>query len=482
MRVRGIMISNMAIADVITMQLLDARYRFCMVKAYQGFAKFIPLLLIAGSLAILFPNSEVLASDTQKLVPEQLVLIPQTEKEILIVGSEQDFRPFAIGMTDDEAGGFTVDLWKAVAAEAGLNYSIRVKAFHDILQDFKKGKIDVLINLARSEERNKFADFTVPHVVVYGAVFVRKGESSIHTEDDLAGKSVIVLNADLAHDYAVEKGWGPQLVLTETADEGFRLLASGKHDAMLIGKLPGMQALLALGLTNIEVLKFKAGFSQKFTFAVHEGESGLLAKINDGLAITKANGTYDRLYEKWFGLYEIKEVTLRDLLKYLIPVIVFFLLLGGYFFYRRHVERQESARKFHEVFNHAGNAIYLTDPETGAIVDCNNKAAELDGYAIEELRTMTLMDIHPENERAKLLKKFKTVVDNNHTDVISGTHHVRKDGSLVSIEINATLLHRDNLILSVVHNVSDRIQTLRKLSRALEQAGEAILITDTAGI
>ena len=35
---------------------------------------------------------------------------------ILVVGSEQDYPPFAIGQTDATADGFTVDLWKEVAA------------------------------------------------------------------------------------------------------------------------------------------------------------------------------------------------------------------------------------------------------------------------------------------------------------------------------------------------------------------------------
>ena len=118
----------------------------------------------------------------------------QAQKDILVVGSEQDYPPFAIGMTDDTADGFTVDLWKAVAAEAGLNYVIHVLPFHTILQEFKEGKIDVLINLAQSEERHQFADFTVPHVIIHGAIFVRKGESQIHSEDDFVGKSIIAVS------------------------------------------------------------------------------------------------------------------------------------------------------------------------------------------------------------------------------------------------------------------------------------------------
>jgi ABC-type amino acid transport substrate-binding protein len=167
--------------------------------------------------------------------------VAHLNRETLVVGSEQDYLPFATGLTDAEAGGFTVELWKAVAAEAGLNYTIRVRPFRQILQEFKVGKIDVLINLAYSDERHSFADFSVPHVIVHGAIFVRKGESNIRSEVDLAGKSIIVLNADLAHDYAVSKGWGKQLVLVNTSADGFRLLASGRYDAMLLSKLVGMQ-------------------------------------------------------------------------------------------------------------------------------------------------------------------------------------------------------------------------------------------------
>ena len=297
----------------------------------------IPIFFIAVSITILFLTS---VTQAQVLAASHSAPLPYTSKEALIVGSEQDYPPFATGMTDAEAGGFTVDLWKAVASEAGLNYTIRVKPFSKVLQDFKEGRTDVLINLARSEERNQFADFTVPHFVLHGAIFVRNGESSIRTEDDLAGKSIIVLNADLAHDYALAKGWGKQLVLVDTTAKGFRLLASGKHDAILVGKLPGMQTLLTSGITDIEALKIKVGFSQKFGFAVHEGQSDLLEQINEGLAITKANGTYDQLYEKWFGLYEVKEVGLLDVLKYLIPIVLLFLAIGGYFFYRRQADHK----------------------------------------------------------------------------------------------------------------------------------------------
>jgi len=271
-----------------------------------------------------------------------------TVNQELVVGSEEDFPPFATGKTDSAAGGFTVELWKAVAKEVGLKYSIRVRPFHQLLQEFKEGKIDVLINLAMSDERRLFADFTVPHVTVHGAIFVRKGQTAIHSDSDLSGKSIIVLKADLAHDYARSRGWGDQLVLVDNAEVGLRLLASGQHDAMLLSKLAGLQTIQSHQLPGIEPLQAKAGFAQKFAFVTHRGHSDLLAQLNEGLALTKANGVYDTLYEKWFGVYETRELSTFDLFKYIGPVVAFTLIWMGYFYYRRQRERNLAALEIAE--------------------------------------------------------------------------------------------------------------------------------------
>ncbi len=291
--------------------------------------------------------------------------VVKIEKPILVVGSEQDFPPFATGLTDETAGGFTVELWKAVAAEAGLDYSIRVRPFHELLQDFKAGKIDVLINLATSEQRHEFADFTVPHVVVHGAIFVRKGETSISSENDFVGKSIIVLSADLAHDYAISKGWKQQLVLVDTAEEGLGLLASGKHDAMLLSKLAGMQTIQSIGLNNIEALKTKAGFSQKFSFAVQKGQADLLHKINEGLAVTKANGVYNTIYEKWFGVYDEKEITFFDFIKYLIPIFIIFISI---LVYSLNLTKRENEDK---------KALFHLNPNATVVIDSSGKVSDI---------------------------------------------------------------------------------------------------------
>jgi len=318
--------------------------RWCRrVGIYAVFTALLSLFVVLGlSLAVSAPAQASIAPSQSGASAAAASEAVQPSSHVLVVGSEQDYPPFASGMTDDAAGGFTVDLWKAVAAEAHLKYAIRVRPFHQILQEFKDGKIDILINLAQSDERRKFADFSVPHVVVHGAMFVRKGQSGIKSEADLAGKSIIVLSADLAHDYAVSKGWEKNLVMVDTSADGMRLLASGKHDVMLLSRLVGLQTLNALELTNVEALPVAAGFSQKFAFATHHGQTALLADLNEALAVTKANGVYNTLYEKSFGIYEPKQVSWRDMLGYVLPVAGIGLAWIGYLIYRRQKEREQA--------------------------------------------------------------------------------------------------------------------------------------------
>lgn len=95
-------------------------------------------------------------------------------------------------------------------------------------------------------------------------------------------------------------------MLVDTAAEGLRLLASGKHATMPLSKRAGMQTLQTEGLSNIEALKAKAGFSHKLAFAVAEGQSELLGKIMKLWRSSSPMGCMTR--------------SLRDLLKYLIPI------------------------------------------------------------------------------------------------------------------------------------------------------------------
>ena len=426
-----------------------------------------------------------------------LSLLSHSDDKPLIIGSEQDYPPFALGMTNEEVGGFTVELWRAVAAESHLSSQIRVLPFHEVLQAFKDKKIDVLINLAQSDERRRFADFTVPHVIVNGAIFVRDDENSIHTEADLNAQKIIVLNADLAHDYALKKGWAKQLILVDNAEKGFDLLSAGQADAMLLSKLAGKQTLEKLKLTNITMLPVKVGFSQKFSFAVHKGNAQLLAQINEGLAITKTNGIYDKLYEKWFGIYEEKQL-LPLLLKSLAPIVILFLLIMLGVFYRRSADHQRAAHRlrkseirFRNTFRYAPIGVVNVSLD-GHFLVVNRTYCHIVGYSREELLTMYVMDVTQERDRIEHIQLIQKLVSQQLKSLRMEKQYLRKDRSLVWCSLSARLIHYSDgspdFLIATIEDITERKQieeqlrnSENKLQTIFDLANVGISITDKNG-
>ena len=161
---------------------------------------------------------------------------------------------------------------------------------------------------------------------------------------------------DTAHEYAISKKLTDHLILTETFGEAMKRLSAGKHDALIIQQLVGWQLIKKLNISNVVSVGSSAesslkpldyplsGFEQKFCFAVPEGEKELLARLNEGLAIVITNGTYNELYDKWFGpILPPPQLQMAMLLKYLLAILLPVLFLSGAFgiwYFKKEVARK----------------------------------------------------------------------------------------------------------------------------------------------
>ena len=262
---------------------------------------------------------------------------------LLQSASELDYPPFAIIKPDGSPDGFSVQLLDEVTKAVGLNVKFKVGPWHEIKQALIDGKIDVLPLVSYSKERDKLLDFTAPYLRMHGTIFVRKNENSIHDEADLKGKEVIVMKGDTAHEYAAKNNLTTRLILTSTFEEAMRLLSSGKHDAVIIQQLVGYQILRNLNIDNVvdiqsareqslkPAAKPMSGFEQKFCIAVTQGNRELLELLNEGLTITIANGTYEALYDEWFGpILPKPEASLSEILRGLAYILIPILVIGAF--------------------------------------------------------------------------------------------------------------------------------------------------------
>lgn len=227
---------------------------------------------------------------------------------VIEVGSEIDYPPFASLDASGRPIGFSIELLQAVAAEMQLDVEIRVGPWAEVRAAFERHELDLLPHMAISEERRRVAAFSVPHTVMHGAVFTRAGARALERVEDVGRLRLIVMRGDIAHDYARSKGWCDDCIVVDTIPDAMRSLAAGEGEAVLAGRLIGMHVLREHRIQGVEPQQLVLpGFVQKFAIAVQKDDPDLLAAINEGLAIIEQKGTYDRVYERWLGVYEERE-------------------------------------------------------------------------------------------------------------------------------------------------------------------------------
>jgi len=162
--------------------------------------------------------------------------------------SELDYPPFSVIKENGQADGFSVELLKAVVKAARFDITFEIGPWEQIKQKLIDGQIDILPFVSYSKERDKVLDFTASYLRLHGTIFVRKGETSITSEADLKDKEVLVMRGDTAHEYAERKKLSKHLILTDSFEAAMKQLSEGKHDAVIMQQLAGIQLIKLLNI------------------------------------------------------------------------------------------------------------------------------------------------------------------------------------------------------------------------------------------
>jgi polar amino acid transport system substrate-binding protein len=265
-------------------------------------------------------------------------------KSVVVVGGDRSYPPYEFLDQEGKPSGYNTDLTRAVARVMGLNVEIRLGAWSELRHDFASGKIDALQGMSFSEDRARLCDFSPPHTIVHHSLFSRKGGPRAPTLAELRGKEIVVLNDGIMQEFLVAHQAGARIVTAQTHADVLRELASGRHDFALMAKLPGLYLIRELGLSNLEAVGDPVS-AQNYCFAVKKGDTATLASFNEGMAILKNTGEYQRIYNKWLGVLEPPGLSWRQAFRYgAIVVCPLVLVMGGVLFWSRTLQRQVAAR------------------------------------------------------------------------------------------------------------------------------------------
>jgi PAS domain S-box-containing protein len=155
--------------------------------------------------------------------------------------------------------------------------------------------------------------------------------------------------------------------------------------------------------------------------------------------------------------------------------VLLIILLGGLLlFHRREVVTavlKEEGAKFKALFELAPEAIYMIEPSTLRILARNRKAAEMDGYSDDEVARMTMLDLHPPEERHLAPHRLENPPEPSEALPTQTLHHMRKGGKLVPVEESQGPVGagEQRFWLSIVRDISERQRAEESLRKAEEE-------------
>jgi ABC-type amino acid transport substrate-binding protein len=164
-------------------------------------------------------------------------------EQVLRVGSDYNYPPYELNDAQGMPTGFNIDLIRAAAEAVGLRTEVELGVWNEVRDKLASNQIDVIAGMYYSRMREKSVDFSVPHNMVSSALFVRD-TSPIKTFEQARERCIIVQKGDISHDYLVEQGFTTHIVAVDGPLEALQLLASGKHDGVLLSsKIQGLYFL-----------------------------------------------------------------------------------------------------------------------------------------------------------------------------------------------------------------------------------------------
>lgn len=122
--------------------------------------------------------------------PEEQAWIEQNKT--IVVHNEMDWAPFNFNK-DGQPMGFSIDFIKLLAKKSGLTVSFETGTWNDLLNKTYEGKLDVMMNIARTKDREEKLAYIGVYARNVTAILTKNSREDITNIESLFGKKVSVV-------------------------------------------------------------------------------------------------------------------------------------------------------------------------------------------------------------------------------------------------------------------------------------------------
>lgn len=221
--------------------------------------------------------------------------------------------PFEFRDDDNNIVGFDMDLAQYIADKIGVEMKATDMEFQSIIPSIQNGEYDMSIAaMYKTDERCEIVDMSKSYCDSGMILAVKEGSDQDGTVTSLAdcnGLKVAVKEGATSANVA-------QSFLDENPDVSYEIVQYKDTVGCVSDLLAGRVQAVVNDLLNQQILSQQYPGTKivcdPFThaenaIAVQKGKSDLLACINEAIDEYYADGTYDKLYEKWITVGQSSE-------------------------------------------------------------------------------------------------------------------------------------------------------------------------------
>ncbi|GEO67370.1 amino acid ABC transporter substrate-binding protein/permease [Levilactobacillus spicheri] len=220
------------------------------------------------------------------------------------IATDTTFPPFEFQVKGGQYKGIDIDLLRAIAKKEHFTYQLKALSFNAAVQQLSANQVDgVIAGMNITPAREATFDFSKPYYTSGVVLAVAQG-SHVKNFRDLKGQTVALKTgtAGAAYGKSIQGKYGFKIKYFNDSNTMYNDVKVGNSVACFED-----YPVMSYGIKNGIPLKIisKQHNAGDYGFAVKKGKNAaLLRKFNAGLAAIKADGTYQKIINKYLHAKE----------------------------------------------------------------------------------------------------------------------------------------------------------------------------------
>ena len=170
---------------------------------------------------------------------------------VIKVHNELKWAPFNFnenGMPE----GFSIDYMNLLSSKIGLKVEYVTGTWNELLNKIKRSEIDVMLNIAKTDSREKFLNFTSPYMSAASVIYVRNSNKNKFKKiEDFYGKKLVVIKNFFHEEYIENKFPYIDLLKVDSTIEGLKMVSFGEADGIVSNMAVGEYLKATFNLANL---------------------------------------------------------------------------------------------------------------------------------------------------------------------------------------------------------------------------------------